>query len=95
MAYEVDELESLVRRHTAYATRVNVELYPSGAVDVAIRLNDHFGVIQGKDTEWGASVDAPTEEKFMDHKRVFRSLEDALAAVGYLLIDAAAQDELN
>ncbi|APB01724.1 hypothetical protein [Nocardia seriolae] len=95
MAYDQEELETLVRRHTAYATRLSVEQFPSGAVDVEIWLNDHLGVIQGKDNEWGASVERPAEEKFMGHTQVFRSLEDALIAVRSLLIDAPAADELN
>lgn len=90
-----DDLEALVRRHTDYATRLRVEQFPSGAVDIGVRLNDHFGVIQGKDTEWGASVDFPAEESFMGHTQVFPSLEEALIAVRDLLIEAAAGDELS
>ncbi|WP_405495548.1 hypothetical protein [Nocardia sp. NBC_00511] len=66
--------------------------FPSGAISLLLRWPGHFAVIQGKDNDWGLSIDIPEGETYTGPDRTFTCLDDALRAAHAMKVgDAPAK----
>lgn len=70
--------------------------FPSGAISLLLRWPGHFAVIQGKDEDWGLSIDIPEGQAYTGPDQTFTSLDDALhAAHASKLASSSAVDSGN
>ncbi|MBL1080311.1 hypothetical protein JK358_38540 [Nocardia sp. 2] len=80
MSGSAHESERIAREVFGPDVVISSTEFPSGALDIVLRWRGHFAVIQGKDTEWGLSVDIPDGEGFTGHDQMHGSLDEALRA---------------
>ena len=78
-----DDLRRTVASRVPPGARIDVEVFPSGAVGIDIRSGNDFAVIQSTAdrNEWGYDVNPPEEESFTGFENVAGSLDSALSAV--------------
>ncbi|MFI7000456.1 hypothetical protein [Nocardia sp. NPDC050175] len=87
------ELDSMVRQEFGSDIVFTFTEFPSGALDLELRRQGHFAVIQGKDNEWGLSVDIADGFGFTGHDHTFSSFDDALRAAKPLMLDPRAPQD--
>ncbi|MFI6166342.1 hypothetical protein ACIBCN_06095 [Nocardia sp. NPDC051052] len=80
-----DELDSMVLREFGSDIVLTFTEFPSGALDLELRWQGHFAVIQGKGDEWGLSVDVADGDEFTGYDHIFSSFDDALRSAKPLM----------
>ncbi|MFC9435669.1 hypothetical protein [Nocardia sp. NPDC057030] len=80
------ELDNMVLREFGPDIVFAFTEFPSGALDLELRWQGHFAVIQGKDNEWGLSVDIADGDGFTGHDHIFSSFDDALRSARPLML---------
>ncbi|MFD6162510.1 HEAT repeat domain-containing protein [Nocardia sp. NPDC060256] len=85
-----DEMDSMVRQEFGSDIVFTFTEFPSGAMELELRWQGHFAVIQGRDNEWGLSVDIADGDSFTGHDHIFNSFDDALQSTKPLMLNPRA-----